>query len=298
MAYSFNISSGVLPSGRTAYYGQLINSNEAKFTIGYRTKYNENFGLYNVNVTTGLIYKPDDYRATHGFWSDFIFPTSYAESKGSFYCLNAYDRAKFTFSFMQYAAHVPNGDFVKFLKKLLQLPLAADYFPRLVLDQNRIFYRNANQTLSQLENDTTTQPLMDYLNPTLTEIDQQESICSARMVHWAKHDPLHRATQTQLAVEHFQANMPRYHNRLDLHLAPAKVCMVVCDILHQGRGTFDRIASALNTNGNWDQAYNNLLQIGSVNYASRISSLKKKITEGLSTGILNKVYQSGNNTFA
>ncbi len=114
MAYTFNITSSVLPNGRTAYYGKLTNSNETRFMIGYRTKYLDNYGLYNIESRTGLLYKPDDFRTTYGFWADFIYPTAYVESKGSFFCFNTYDRAKFTFGFMQYAAHVPNGDFRSF----------------------------------------------------------------------------------------------------------------------------------------------------------------------------------------
>lgn len=297
MAYTFNIASGVLPTGRTAFYGTRVNSEEGRFVIGYRTKYEDNFGLFNTDTKPGLVYKANDFRDTVGFWADFIQPTATAESKGSFFCLNTYDRAKFTFGFMQYAAHVPNGDFVTYLKALLQLPLAFDYFPRLQLQDGRIQYENSNQTLTQLESDTSTQGLMDYLNPTLQEIEQQETICAARMVHWAQNDPQNRQTQVRLAIDFFRANMPRYHRRLNLNRAPAKVCAVVCDILHQGRGTFDRIAAALNTNGNWEQAYLNLVQIGDTNYAERISTLKRKINEALNAGVFTKTYDAGSNSF-
>jgi len=98
----------------------------------------------------GLVYNPADYVADFGFWAYFIHPTAQAESRGSYLCLNTYDRAKFTFSFMQYAAHVPNGDFVKFFRKLLALPSGIDYFPKVVLKDSRIYYRDGNGTLSQL----------------------------------------------------------------------------------------------------------------------------------------------------
>jgi len=130
MPYDFSLSSGVLANGRTVNYARLNGSTQPKFVIGYRTMYEGNFGLFNTQVTQGLIYNPADYAAGFGFWAYFIHPTAMAESKGSYLCLNTYDRAKFTFSFMQYAAHVPNGDFVIFFRKLLALPNAADYFPR------------------------------------------------------------------------------------------------------------------------------------------------------------------------
>ncbi|MBO0360020.1 hypothetical protein J0X19_18815 [Hymenobacter sp. BT186] len=297
MAYSFTISSNVLPNGRTAYLGTRLNSPEARFTIGYRTRYQDNFGLYNTDVKAGLVYQPAAYRARYGFWADFIYPTAYVESKGSFFCLNTYDRARFTFGFMQYAAHVPNGDFVRYVRALLQLPLAAEYFPRLTLKQGRIQYQSNDETLTPLESDTSTKGLMEYLNPTLLDIETQETICAARMVHWAQHDALNQQTQVELAIAHFQANLLRYHRRLGLDQAPARVCIAVCDILHQGRATFDRIAAALNTGGNWDRAYANLLTIGAANYAERIKSLKQKIAEGVGAGVLQKTYHAATNTF-
>ena len=297
MAYSFNITTSVLPNGRTVYFGTRLNSPEVRFTVGYRTKYQDNFGLFNIDTLPGIVYLPVDYRATHGIWADFIYPTAYVESKGSFFCLNTYDRARFTFGFMQYAAHVPNGDFVRFLRALLQLPLAPEYFPRLELKDKHIFYRSDEQVLTQLENEDSTLGLMNYLNPTLLDIETQETICAARMVHWAQHDAQHRALQVQLAIAFFQANLPRYHQRLNLAGAPAKVCVVVCDILHQGRGTFARMAAALDTGGNWERAYTNLLTIGAVNYAERIGALKRKIAEGVSLGVLNKTYDAAHNAF-
>jgi hypothetical protein len=199
---------------------------------------------------------------------------------------------------MQYAAHVPNGDFVRYLRALLQLPLASEYFPRLELRNGRIFYKSNDDALSQLESDTSTQGLMDYLNPTLQDVENQETICSARMVHWAQNDPLNRAAQVELAIKLFQDNLPRYHKRLGLNQAPAKVCVMVCDILHQGRAKFDRIAAAMNTNGNWERAYTNLLTIGAVSYSERINTVKRKIGEAVSVGVLNKTYNAATNTFA
>src|SRR5688572_30983863 len=195
MAYDFSISSAVLPNGRTAYYAKLNGSTEPKFIIGYRTFYLDNFGLYNTTVNSNQVYVPDDYKGAYGFWAHFIYPTARAESRGSFYCLNTYDRAQFTFSFMQYAAHVPNGDFVLFFRKLIELPNAKEYFPKITLHDGHIHYRNENNTLTRLEDNVSTQRLMNYLNPTLADVENQELICSARMVHWAVNDPAHRKIQ-------------------------------------------------------------------------------------------------------
>jgi len=297
MAFDFSITSSVLANGRTVYGAQLLNSTEPKFTFASRTTYLGNFGLFNTSVNTGLVYNPDDYTTDYKFWAYFIYPTAMAESKGSFLCLNTYDRAKFTFTFMQYAAHVPNGDFVKYFKKLLALPKAKDYFPKLILQNNQIFYRNSTGILSPLESNTSSQALMDYLNPTLTEVDQQELISAARFVHWAINDPAHRKIQVETAVAMYKENMKEYHERFGLNGVPAKVCQMVCDIRHQGRGMNDRIALALNTQGNYEKAFSNLCTIGSTNYQSRITTVRNTIGKLLTEGKFNKVYDAKKGEF-
>lgn len=298
MPHDFSITSSVLSNGRTVYHAKLNNSSENKFVIGYRTLYDQvNFGLFNTSVQQGQTYDPSDFSQQFGFWAHFIYPTVMAESKGSYFCLNTYDRAKFTFTFMQYAAHVPNGDFVRFLKKLLALPNAPEYFPNLLIQNGRVFYKSANGTLSQLENDSSTQGLMNYFNPTLNEVETQELICSARMVHWAIQDPNHKKIQVETAIDLYKNNMVEYHNRFGLDNTPAKICQMICDIRHQGRGKNDRIANALNTNGDFEKAFNNLCSIGATNYQTRINTVRSTINKLIIEGIFNKKYKSSTNSF-
>ncbi|MDP1728454.1 MAG: hypothetical protein Q8M15_16840 [Bacteroidota bacterium] len=297
MAYDFLLSSETLNTGRKVHYAQLAGSNQPKFVIGYPTLYLGNKGLFNTTLEAAFAYKPQDYITEHDFWAYFIQPTAQAESRGSYFCLNTYDRAKFTFTFMQFAAHVPNGDFINFFKKLLALPIAKEYFPKLILQNNRIFYRYDNGTLKQLEDDKSTVEFMDYLNPSLNEIENQELICCARMVHWVKNDPLHKQIQVNSAIELYKKNMIVYDRRFNLDNTPAKVCQVICDIRHQGRGTNDRIAAAINTNGDYDKAYQNLLLIGDTNYSERIKTVKNTIDKLFTQGIFNKKYSRANNSF-
>jgi len=299
MPHDFTLTKDVLASGRTVYQAQLNNSAEPKFTIGYKTLYQQvNFGLFNTDVKAGQeVYDPVIFAPQFDFWAYFIYPTALAESRGSYWCLNTYDRAKFTFSFMQYAAHVPNGDFVIFFKKLLSLPSGSDYFPKLVLQNGRIFYRNANNTLDQLESDSSTQKLMDYLNPSLNEIEHQEQVCAARMVHWARTDSSNRRVQVETAIDHFKSNMIEYDHRFGLDEVPAKVCQMICDIRHQGRGKNDRIANALNTGGDFEKAFNNLCTIGDANYKPRIDTVRKTIKTLEAAGLFSKKYKRAGNTF-
>ncbi|WP_348799582.1 hypothetical protein [Flavobacterium adhaerens] len=297
MAIDFSITSAITPSGRKAFNAQRINTTEPKFIIGNKTMYDGNFGLFNTSVTTGQVYKPEDYVAEYGFWAYFIYPTAMAESSGSFKCLNTYDRAQFTFTFMQYAAHVPNGDFVRFFRKLLQLPNASDYFPKLVLSNNRIFYKSSSGILSPLENDSSSQALMNYLNPTLNDVENQELICAARFVHWATNDSNHRKIQVETAIEMYKENMKSYHKRYGLDNAPANVCQMICDIRHQGRAKSDRIVLALNTNGNYDKAFSNLCTIGNVNYQNRINTVRGTIKKLTDLGKFSMRYDAGSGEF-
>lgn len=297
MAYDFSFSSEVLPNTRTVHYAQLTGSSQPKFVIGNRTKYGANFGLVNTQSIPGLMYNPADYFTRYGFWAYFIQPTAQGESKGSYLCLNTYDTAKFTFSFMQYGAHVPNGDFVKLFRKLLALPNAGEYFPKLVLKDSRVYYKEGDGVLRQLENDLSTQALMDYFNPTLFEIEPQELTCAARMVHWATYDPAHYKIQVETAIENYKNNMISYNKRFGLNGFPAKVCQMICDIRHQGRGKNDAIANALNTNGDYELAFKNLCTIGGVNYSSRIATVSNSINGLVTAGIFNKKYDSVSNSF-
>lgn len=293
MAINFTFSQ----SG-TSRFAQVIGGGDPKFLVGRETVFQQTqHGLYNLSIPNGLIYKPDDYKTEYGFWAYFIAPTAKAESNNSFVCLNTYDRARFTFSFMQYAAHVPNGDFVKFFKELLALPKARDYFPKLVVQNKRIFYRESSGALTQLEDDATTEGLMKYLNPSLDQIENQEVICAARMVHWATRDHAHRRIQVKVAVEHFKENMKQYAQSYNLDGCPDKVCQVICDIRHQGRATSQQIINALNTGGNYDAAYNRLLQLGQPLYASRISTVRAVIKNLTGAGIFGKKYKKSTNNF-
>jgi len=282
----------------TSRFAQVIGSGEPKFLIGKETVYQHTkHGLYNLSIPNGLAYKPEDYKAEYGFWAYFIAPTAKAESNNSFVCLNTYDRARFTFSFMQYAAHVPNGDFVRFFKELLALPAAKEYFPKLVVQNKRIFYRETSGTMTQLEDDATTEGLMNYLNPSLDQIENQEVICAARLIHWATKDAAHRRLQVKVAVEHFKENMKQYARSYNLDGFPAKVCQVICDIRHQGRATSQQIINALDTGGNFETAYTRLLQLGQPLYPSRISTVRAAIKNLTDAGVFGKKYKLAKNDF-
>lgn len=273
------------------YYGRIDGQ---RFYIGSRVSYEGGKGLSNLRAVAGQKYDRAAYRAEFGFWADFIHPTAVCESGLVFHTLNTYDRARFTFTFLQYAAHVPNGDFVEYLRALLGLPLAKEYFPDLVLQDGRIA-RVTDAGLRVLEDDASTDGLMDYLNPSLREVEDTEVILAAKFVHWTHNDPEHRALQVRTGVSHFRRAMRQYAQRYALDGVSDRVCLAVADIRHQGRASSSAIQTALATS----DPLAALLRLGENKYPERVRTLRQEINRLTSDGTLGqRVYRLAHGDFA
>ncbi len=250
----------------------------ARFFVGNKTSYvdkstSESFeGLYNVpsTQTPKLMYAPAD-ASQSGFWADFIYPTSRCEG-GNYLTLNTYDRAKFTWGFGQFGAHVPDGDFILFFRDLLARPEARDYFPNLALVAGRIVKVSGAQTTA-METAATTKPLMDFLNPTTKAIEDAEVIAAAKLVHWTTSVAAARQLQAKHMVSTFQRLMRESDNRLGLNGRSAAICCVICDIRHQGRAKYTAMQNALQSN----KPLETLLSLGSISYPDRIKTLKSAL---------------------
>ena len=244
------------------------------FFVGRRVPYKGQIGLYNVFARSRLQklnYAASDFQAQHGFWATLIEPTAICEGL-NFLTLNTYDRAAFTFGFGQFAAHVPDGDFVKYFRALLGLPNAADYFPHLGVVNGRISQTDGAQPVP-LETAATTKPLMEYLNPDLSEVQDSEVIAAAKFIHWTSTTIDARLAQVTEMVTVFQSYMKSADIRVGIDGTPGNVCCVVADILHQGRGTWPQIHNAIKSS----RPYENLIAIGAPEYNSRKSTLKRAI---------------------
>jgi peptidoglycan hydrolase-like protein with peptidoglycan-binding domain len=243
-----------------------------RFYVGNRVPYKNRFGL--MNTKSGPVYKPAEY-ADFGHWATFIYPTAQAESGGHFNCLNTYDRAGFTFGFLQFAAHVANGDFVQFFRELLKLEERTAYFPELELQNGRIVQRT-EQGLIRLDLPDSSEPLKRYLNPSGGEVEPRELLSAARFIHWSQHSDAHRRTQVKIAVDNARQRLREAQQRMPLDGRNDKVCFVVMDILHQGRGTYAAMKAAIVSN-NDAVAYEKLLQIGASDYPERIKTIKSVV---------------------
>lgn len=263
------------------HYSAQINNGPA-FFVGSDVSYQSLRGLMNTTPGTD-IYTPEDYREQFGIWADLIAPTAMCESEGSFHCLNTYDRAAFTFGFMQDAVHEPDENFVLLLRRFLLLKDAQFYFPDLVLQNGHIFQKTPDGTV-QLEDDTSSLGLMNYLNPDPDAVGNQEAEIAAKFVHWSENNPENRATQVAFTIEQQRQKYASYARRYDLDGAKDSVCIVVADIRHHGRAKSSVIEQALKAS----DPLTALLDIGSSAYASRIETLRQEIGKMTTAGILGK----------
>lgn len=271
MPSSFRITTTKNARGSLLYWGNI--NNEKPFYIGLSTAYLKNRGLSNLSLTDTYTYKPADWEKDFGFWAYFIFPTAMCESRGSFCCLNTYDRARFTFSFFQYAAHVYNGDFVKYLRRLLSLPLAKDYFPDVVLQSGKLYHKKTDGKLAPLEAASAkdeNQALMRFFNSNLSKVDDAELQMAARLIHWVMNDRDHIRLQVETAVKGYQDNLKKYHTWYNLQDMPDYICALICDIHHQGRALRATVKKLVDSfRGQPATLYRELLEIGKKNYPSR-----------------------------
>lgn len=252
------------------------------FFVGHQTSYTdkstgEDFeGLFNVpsRALPRLIYSAAQARSLYGFWADFIAPTARCEG-GNFLTLNTYDRARFTWGFGQFAAHIPDGDFVEFFQDMLSRPEAKEYFPNLQVKEGRIF-KEIGDKLVQLESATTTGPLMDYLNPSSSFVEDAEVIAAAKLIHWTSESEDARNLQAHHMIGAFKRLMREADKRLGLDGLAADICCVICDIRHQGRAKYPAMQAALGST----RPLAELLKLGSISYPDRIRTLKAALAAG------------------
>jgi len=221
-----------------------------------------------------LTYQAENYVPDFGIWAQIIAPTAAYEG-GSFLALNSYDRAGFTFGVTQFAAHVPNGDFVRLLRALLARPEAADYFPMLRLIDGQIHLDDTGSVQS-LEGPDSTAALMAWLNPSGDAIDAAEIEAAARLIHWTQRARAVRLAQITQTIASFTAYLRRAGRTVPMEGRVAAHCCVIADLLHHGRGgrqVWAAIGRALVSADPLDA----LLAIGGASWPERVDTLRRHI---------------------
>lgn len=253
---------------------------EPVFAVGAKVKYRnkktgvERFGLSNDGNYFGSeeakkqLYLATDYESVYPFWCDFIEPTAICEGQ-SFISLNTYDRARFTFGFGQFAAHVPDGDFIRWFRDMLQRPEATDYFPNLEVRMGRVVKLEEAKVV-RMEDKDSTKPLQLYLNPTLDAVEDAEVVSAAKLIHWTTSHPEARLLQVQHMINTARRLVKEADKRLGLDGVGADLCCVVMDVRHQGRAGFDDLQAALLAK----KPYETLLEVGGHGEPERVKNLK------------------------
>lgn len=273
------------------YYASV--DGQPRFYVGKDVSYGSRRGLMNSANPPGPRYGAGDYEAVYGHWAWYLLPTITAESRRYFTCLNTYDRARFTFGHIQLAAHTPNENFVLLFREMLALPLASAYFPDLTMKDGRVHRRTAGG-LKALESGSSTAGLQSYFNPNEDRVDDSEAERAARVIDWCATDEALRDLTVDFAVRQQRRKLAYYATKIPLDGIVDKLCLVVMDILHQGRAKFSSIKERLASH----DPFESLLGLGASTYKERIATLRAEIRTLEELGkVGTKVYDKGANDF-
>lgn len=266
---------------------------EPRFFLGVDVVYGERRGLMNSSNPPGPRYAAEDFQDEHGDWAWYLLPTITCESNRSFTCLNTYDSAAVTLGHGQFAAHTPDDNFVAFFREALGQDAAAVYFPDLTVKGGRI-HQDTGSGLKPLESASSTQPLMNYFNSSPASVDSEEADRSARLVHWvASHAPMRELLVTYFVTQQ-RRKLAGHATKLPVEGLTDKLCLVVLDVLHQGRARYDNIRAALDKADPFDA----LLALGASTYKERVATLRAEIQKLEARGMVGKkVYSKAKKDF-
>ena len=245
-----------------------------EFLVGRRVRWAQpgsgpsRIGLINTEGAGALAYSAAAFEGAFGVWARVLEPTAWCEGR-SFLTLNTYDRAGFTFGFAQFAAHVPDGDFVRWLRAMLARPEAGEWLPELEVAEGRVRRRGRAEPM---ETSASTAGLRTWLNPG-PAVEAAELETAARLIGWTRAEPETRALQVRFAAEAAKRILREADTRLGLDGREAAVCCAVFDIRHQGRGTYGQMRTALAER----EPLEALLRIGAGAYRSRVATLRARI---------------------
>jgi hypothetical protein len=260
-----------------------------RYYLGQDMKYLSRRGLgLRVQDYWGQRFSAADHLSELGLWAHLLEASGACESRNHLNCINAYDRAAFTFGFYQLAAHTPNDNLVLLFRSLLQLPDAERYYPELTLQDNRVHRRREDGTLQNLEQSGPTESgdsengrFMAYLNGDPSKVDDRELLHAARLMHWMENDAAARRAQVEVSAAILQRKMKTYAKWYALDGKQDLLCLAIADIHHQGRAKKSAVAKAL-TGADPIDALVNINQ----NYIERNKALGREIKRLRDAGLL------------
>jgi hypothetical protein len=187
------------------WYGQTQSDDE--FFVAREVSYQSMKGLLNDVAANKAARIDASHRklldTTNQSWFPILQVVAQCESQGILACINTYDRARFSFGPIQFAAHVANGDFYQFFRAILQLPSAEQYFPELALNEEGKVCRRVGDSLRCLEVRNDIAGIIEmqrYLNPSDALVEDDEVRNAARLIHWCEHEEDFRRTLLNCSV--------------------------------------------------------------------------------------------------
>lgn len=238
---------------KMTWYATVAGGKE--FYVGREVTYHGQRGLENDGYDKYKYYYDEESPEAQklGHWRYVLAPTGRCESGGMLSCINTYDPAWFTFGFYQFTAHVPGGDFIRWLRALLrQVTSAPQYFPDLALNQQGHIVRKIGNELRDLEvvEHGQTRELMRYFNPSPDAIEDREVLNCARLIHWTENDVEVRQLQLLEAVNTAKEKMIEQNTARPFkntrHPNPKDfLCVAIIDIIHHEGSKYGKIDQVL-----------------------------------------------------
>lgn len=282
-----------------------LDGEEGTFLVGRETR-DAKKGYYGIYQRTSEYHGPQfqakDYLNEIGQWAILLEITGFCESQNYFNLVNTYDRAKFTFGFYQLAAHTPRDNLILLFRRLAGLPAFKSYFPELELRGGRLFRTDKDGSATDLEQEFKAANgemqlmlFMNYLNPARKEIEQQEVLQAARLIHWSNTDSDMRRAQVKVAAAILQRKFDKsYAPALKLDGESDLICAIVSDIRHQGRANNKAIAACLAAADKREA----LLTINDAKFSGRNKRLREQVAAAEKAGHLGKKrYVAATNEF-
>ena len=136
---------------------------------------------------------------------------------------------------------------------------------------------------------------MHYLNPNGQDVDNQELLHAARLIHWANSEPSMRDAQVKTAVNILSEKViQRYHRWYGLAGKSDLIVTLICDIHHQGRASRSTVQNALDQSN----AVTALLRVNHAQWRDRNERLEQVTQMMVDAGKLGqRVYDPANNEF-